>query len=560
MAAEAGPDPDLTAPETPTNLFTNNSQLTPPSSGSQRTRPLSTSVNIGSFASSDNRQGSPAPGSGIEDGLGVAARDHPGATRKRRSLSCKYASSFHNLHLVPTDADLGPSSHVYLGYLRILYETIYSCLAAINPHAFVLRYGQEVSGRLASMAGNVVQEYKVMLWKFIAQNEDEGRIQTKVRLLEAIEAIRPMNAIAGKEMFGEPKMQIYERLISIYKAEHNEPEVERYMILLEELSNAGRTQHGTDGTIASQIADSMKRTSHELVSVTDEISRNLESPLLESPWLYKSTTPFPSLHRALRAGLDKVSEILAREEKGLVDCDFLKRMAIQVAAECGSTTFLEENLRDKPHLTRHADVLHHTAVFDAAAHGNLETFQTLVREDHTLIFVRDRDGATLMDVLAAGGYTEFARYLLSLGFDVKQPALAAASPLHTAAERGYTKFCELLLDAEVDARCILAGPNGNGYTAAMAAYHKSCEAMDSKVKEELYSLALRIAQAEGAPYTSRERIQRQRVEAEGRVTGLTPRNIRSLDPSPFPLDETIHPIGHSGSRFNNAGHTPSSIG
>jgi ankyrin repeat protein len=462
---------------------------------------------------------------------------------------------------------LSSSSHVYLGYLRILYETICSCLAAINPHAFVLRYGQEVNGRLASMAGNVVQEYKSVLWKFIAQNEDEERIHSKARLLEAIEAIRSMNAIGSKEMFSEPKIQIYERLISIYKAECNEPEVERYMILLEELSNAERTHHDTDGTIASQIADSMKRTSQELVSVTDEISRNLESPLLESPWLYKSTTPFPSLHRALRAGLDKVSEILAKEEKGLVDCDFLKRMAIQVAAECGSTTFLEENLRDKPHLRKHGDILHHTAVFDAAAHGNLETFQSLVREDHALIFVRDRDGATLMDALAAGGYTDFARYLLSLGFDVKQPALAAASPLHTAAERGYTKFCELLLDAEVNAGCVLVGPNGDGYTAAMAAYHKSRGETDSDAKGEFYSLALRIAQAEGPPYNSLNWIQHQRGEAEGSIAGQAPATIRSLGPSPFPSDNTLHPIGCGNSeapastnRSNNTGQTSFSIG
>jgi ankyrin repeat protein len=417
------------------------------------------------------------------------------------------------------------------------------------------------------MAGNVVQEYKSVLWKFIGQDEGEENNHAKGRLLEAMEAIRSMNAIAGKEMFSEPKIQIYERLISIYKTEYNEPEVERYMILLEELLNAERTNHDPNGTIASQIADSMKRTSQELVRVTDEISRNLESPLLESPWLHKSTTPFPSLHRALRAGLDKVSEILAKGGEGLVDCDFLKRMAIQVVAECGRTTFFEQNLRDKPHLRTHGDILNHTAVFDAAAHGNLEMFQSLVREDHTLIFIRDRDGLTLMDVLAAGGYTDFARYLLRLGFDVKQPSLAAASPLHTAAERGYTEFCELLLDAEVDAGCVLVGPNGNGYTAAMAAYHKSCEAIDSRVKEEFYSLALRIAQAEGPPYNSRTWIQRQRGESEGSMTGQAPSTLHSLDPSPFPPDYAIHRIGRHGSEtpasvntFNIAIHTPSSIG
>jgi len=355
-------------------------------------------------------------------------------------------------------------------------------------------------------------------------------------------------------------------LISIYRDECNEPEVERYMILLEEFSNVKRRHNDTDGTIASQIADSMKRTSHELISVSDEISRNLESPLLESPWLHKSTTPFPSLHRALRAGLDKVSEILAKEEKGLIDCDFLKRMAIQVAAECGRTTFLEENLRDKSHLKTERDILNHTAVFDAAAHGNLETFQSLVREDQTLIFVRNIDGATLMDVLAAGGYTDFARYLLSLGFDVKRPALAAASPLHTAAERGYTKFCELLLDAGVDASWVLVGPNGAGCTAAMTAYHKSREAVDPKAKEGFYSLALRIAEAEGPLCNFREWIKCQRGEADGSFASQAPSNICGLGLSPFSLNNTLHPVGRNRSenpssinRFH-VGQTPSSNG
>lgn len=457
------------------------------------------------------------------------------------------------------------SSHVYLGYLRILYETIFCSSAAINPNDFVLRCGQEVNGRLICMAGNVIQEYKSVLWNFIDQGDGEESYHVKCRLLEAMEAIRSMNAIAAKEMFSEPKTQIYERLISIYKTEYNEPEAERYMILLEELSNAGRTYHDPNGTIAGQIADSMKRTSQELVSVTDEISRNLESPLLDSPWLYKSTTPFPCLHRALRAGLDQVSEILAKRGEGLVDCDFLKRMAIQIVAECGRTTFFEQNLRDKPDLRKHGDILNHTAVFYAAAHGNLEMFQSLVGEDHGLISIRDRDGLTLMDVLAAGGYTDFARYLLGLGYDVKNPSLAAASPLHTAAERGYTKFCELLLEAQVDAGCVLVGPDGNGYTAAMAAYHKSCEAIDSRVKEEFYSLALRIAQAEGPPYHSRTWIQGRRGEFEGSMAGQAPSTLHSLDPSPFPSDNTIHRIGrHEASasvkKINSAVHTPSSTG
>jgi hypothetical protein len=228
------------------------------------------------------------------------------------------------------------------------------------------------------------------------------------------------------------------------------------------------------------------------------------------------------------------------------DSDFTDSGSEIELNQSGRTTFLEENLRDKPDLKRHGDILNHTAAFNAAAHGNLETFQSLVREDPKLIFVRNRDGATLMDVLAAGGYTDFGRYLLSLGFDVEQPALAAASPLHTAVARGHTKFCELLLDADVDAGYVLVGPNGTGYTAAMAAYHKSCEAVDPKVKEEFYSLALRIAEAEGPPYNSREWIKHQRGEADGSFAGQAPSNIRGLEPRELKAHERKwHPVSEN---------------
>jgi ankyrin repeat protein len=440
---------------------------------------------------------------------------------------------------------LTSSSHVYLGYLRILYETICSSLRAISPNAFVLRHGQEVHCRLISMAGNIVQDYKRWLWEFIAEKDDEESAQTELRLLRAIRGIGLMNTTAGKEMFREQKVQIYERLISIYKDECNGPEVESYMILLEEISSTEPTLGHADATIASQIADSMKRTSQELITVSDEISRNLESPLLESPWLHQTHTPFSPLHRALRARLDKITNILAKEENGLDDRDFLKRRAIQVAAECGNTQFLEEHLRDNSHLKGHRDILNRTAAFVAADHGNLEAFQTLVRGDRTLIKARDIDGATLMDVLAAGGYTDFARYLLDLDFPIKEPPVAAASPLHTAAERGHTEFCDLLLEAGVDARFVLPGPNGNGYTAAMVAHHKSCEATNSEVKAKFYALALRIAKAEGPPHYSLNKIQRQPGEAERSTAGNPESALRSLGPSLFPPNNTLRPIGCS---------------
>jgi ankyrin repeat protein len=556
-----------TAPATPSHLIGTNVLLTPPSTGSDRTPLVSTAVHDETFTLPTTLQRSPCLRFGIENDSQFAAPERASVTRNKRSLSCKYANpirlyDWRGWILIPTS-----SSHAYLGFLRILYEIVRCSQKAVNPNDFALRHGQNVHGRLVSMAGNIVQEYKSKLWQFIAQTHDEEYDQTELRLLKAIQGIRFMNALADKEMFRDHKIHIYERLISIYKAESDEPEVERYMILLEELSKTEHTPDGVDNTIASQIAESMKRTSQELISVSDEMSRNLESHLLDSRWLHNSPTPFPPLLRALRAGLDRVSEILAKEEKGLIDCDLLKRMASQVAAECGNTKFLEENFRDKPHLKACGDILNHTALFAAAAHGKLETFQSLVRTGDHLNLVRDIDGATLMDVVAAGGYTEFARYLLSLGYDVKRPSLAAASPLHTAAERGHTEFCELLLDANVDAGGVFAGPDGNGYTAALVAYRKSCEAVNSAEKEKFYSLALRIAEAEGPPHNSLQNIQRQRGETIGSPVGQTQNALRSLGPSPFMSDNELHPIGGGGFRssasINNnwvtADETPSSI-
>ena len=536
---------DPTAPATPLNLLSTNLQLTPPSSGNCRLRTGSIAVDDETVISPTDQQESLVPRSALEDGRRAAAPGHTDVLGNRRSLSSKYAKSLHASRSFDERLNLSYRSHVYLGYLRILYETICSCLRSINPNAFLLRHGLEVKGRLVSMAGNIVQDYKRWLWEFITQISNEESVQTELRLLKALQGIWDMNTIAGKEMFRDQKIDIYEHLISIYKAECNGPEVERYMILLGKLSTTESTLHEAGAGIDGQIADSMKRTSQELVNVSDQISRNLESPLLDSPWLYKTHTPFSPLHRSLRARLDKISEILAKEENGLDDCDFLKRKAVQVAAECGNARFLEEYLRDNPEQKTHADILNHTPVFVAAAHGNLEAFQTLVRRDNTLIAVRDRDGATLMDVLAAGGYTDLARDLLSLGFDVKQAPLADASPLHTAAERGHTEFCELLLEAGVDAKFVLVGPNGNGYTAALVAHHKSCEATDSKLKQKFYALALQIAEAEEPPQYSLKKIQSQPGQPEGSMTGYIPSTLRSLDPSPLPPENTLQPIGPS---------------
>lgn len=558
---------DPTAPATPSYLIRANAPLTPPSSGSHQTRLVSAAVHDETFTLPSTLQRSPRIRIGIENDSRAAPPERAGVTRNRQSLSCKYANPIQRCDsrgqiLIPAS-----SSHAYLGFLRILYEIVRCSQKAVNPNDFALRHGQNVHGRLVSMAGNIVQEYKSKLWQFIAQTHDEECVQTELQLLKAIQGIESMNALADKEMFKDHKIHIYECLISIYKAEFDEPEVERYMILLEELSKTEHTLDGIDDTIASQIAESMKRTSQELISVSDEMSKNLESHLLDSRWLHNSPTPFPPLLRALRASLDRVSEILAKEEKSLINCDLLKRMASQVAAECGNTKFLEENFRDKPHLTDRGDILNHTSLFAAAAHGKLETFRSLVRTSDHLNLVRDIDGATLMDVVAAGGYTEFARYLLSLGFDVKRPSLAAASPLHTAAERCHTELCELLLDAKVDAGGVFAGPDGNGCTAALVAYRKSCEAVDSAEKEKFYSLALRIAEAEGPPHNSLQYIQRHRGEIIGSPAGQIQNALRCLGPSSFVSDNGLQPIGCSGFRspasINNnwvtAAETPNSI-
>lgn len=91
-ASQAASDP--TAPATPSNIISPNSQLTPPFSGPHRLPSLSTAVHDEAINSLTNQQGSPTPRSGIEGGLRAPALARTDGTRHWPSLSCKYVKSF----------------------------------------------------------------------------------------------------------------------------------------------------------------------------------------------------------------------------------------------------------------------------------------------------------------------------------------------------------------------------------------------------------------------------------------------------------------------------------
>jgi hypothetical protein len=86
---------DPTAPTTPSNLIGTNLPPTPPSSGSHRSCPAPIAVHHGTIISPTNLQGSPTLRFGKENTLRAATLERTDVTRNRRSLSCKYAKSFH---------------------------------------------------------------------------------------------------------------------------------------------------------------------------------------------------------------------------------------------------------------------------------------------------------------------------------------------------------------------------------------------------------------------------------------------------------------------------------
>ena len=375
----------------------------------------------------------------------------------------------------------------------MLYETFSNGQRAVNPNGFMPPSAQKVSHCLETMAGNVVQAYKAELRHFVDNEDPDPR-----RLLEAHLAVNLLNAIAKRNICIELEASILQSLISLYRDEQNEPMVQHYLIALSELPRARNVSGMTGPCIANEIAKSMNRTSQELIKVTEEVSTDLASPLLQHEWLFPTSDPYPSLHGALYAGLDDVSKILAKDQSSRLACDFLKRKAIQVATVRGNTTFIQQNFQQTSYQGNDCDVLGRSAVFDAALHGHLEMFRKLVAEDRDLIHVRDKDGTTLMDVLAAGNYIQFARCLLDMGFDMTRLSPGVTSPLHTAAERCFTEFCVLLLASGVDATyCAL---DGTGDTAAKTAFRKSCQATNEVDRLRFRELALLIARAEKPPY------------------------------------------------------------
>jgi hypothetical protein len=360
------------------------------------------------------------------------------------------------------------------------------------------------------MAKSLVQEFKRALQDFVQRACQPNNVKGKEQLLEAKTLIDLVTAHCGKKYnFFKISRQILEALTRKYQTEGDELSVLHYRMLLRDLYDANPMQPDPDTTIYTQLAESLRKTSEALVNALEMIDENLAAPLLKSEWLYEASKPFPTLHRALRVGLDKVAEILARDPDSLTDEDFLKRKAFHVAAEYGNTDFLQEHAPSSEDLFKGRDILKRNAIFATAVHGQLDTFNSLVRryQDEKLpiidlINTRDIDSNTLMDVLARGGHTEFARNLILLGFNVKQASLGAAPALCIAAEQGYGEFCDLLLEHGIDAAYY---PPGGGPPPAIRAYKRGLKAIDASKQECCYALALRIADKEDLPY-SRELI------------------------------------------------------
>ena len=201
----------------------------------------------------------------------------------------------------------------------------------------------------------------------------------KTRLLEAHKAVKRINAIAPRNVCADLQADILHRLVKIYRDEQNEPEVQEYLASLSELTDALQGADKTPASINVEIAYSMTVTSRELIKLTDDLDKDLEEPLLGSPWLFKGTkNPYPPLHRALLDGPAGVSEILAKDRDARVACDFLKRMAIHIAVQSGNATFVKTQLLETPGSRMERDVLNRTAIFEVAAHGNLEMFEQLI--------------------------------------------------------------------------------------------------------------------------------------------------------------------------------------
>ena len=93
-------------------------------------------------------------------------------------------------------------------------------------------------------------------------------------------------------------------------------------------------------------------------------------------------------------------------------------------------------------------------IHDAAKCGDLGKVQTLLKENHDLVFSKDNDGATPLHLAALLGHKDVAALLLANKAEANAKDNRGWTPLHWAAAQGHKGVAELLLDskAEVNAK------------------------------------------------------------------------------------------------------------
>lgn len=82
--------------------------------------------------------------------------------------------------------------------------------------------------------------------------------------------------------------------------------------------------------------------------------------------------------------------------------------------------------------------------FEAAAVGDLERLQNLLRVQPSVLERRSHDGFTMLGLAAYFGRTECVRFLLSKGADVNARREGGATPLGEALARGQAEAAEVL--------------------------------------------------------------------------------------------------------------------
>jgi TPR repeat protein/ankyrin repeat protein len=105
---------------------------------------------------------------------------------------------------------------------------------------------------------------------------------------------------------------------------------------------------------------------------------------------------------------------------------------------CSSGEQIQEGATEPAPVTR-------TAIFIAAARGDLENVKALLKDNPGLVFSKDEHGGTPLLAAADGGYENVAQLLLSNKADVNHKNNGGNTPLHWAAYRGHKAMAELLL-------------------------------------------------------------------------------------------------------------------